>query len=193
MIKFILHGGFTSADNEQNRTFYAELARDIPDGGTVLLCYFASKDEDNSRRFEEDCLRVSQYANGKQFTFLLANEAAFIDQLQSSDALYLRGGSTPKLLSTLRQYPDFAAILEGKTVAGSSAGAYAMASYSAFHDDQSGGVIRQGLGLLPIRLVCHFESTVLPPNPEALKLLLDMEPQLEVVLLRDFEWKVLRV
>jgi len=190
MTKYILHGGFTSTDNELNRTFYGEVTRDVPDGGKILLCYFASVDEDNTRRFNEDSEKIKQQSNGKVFNFLLADEKNFIEQLKRSDALYLRGGSTPKLCGVLNKYDDFKEILEGKTVAGSSAGAYVIGKYSAFHDDASGGKVREGLGLLPLRVVCHYESIDLPPNPEALELLMNTEPELEAVLLRDFEWKI---
>jgi len=81
-------------------------------------------------------------------------------------------------------------MLEGKTIAGSSAGAYVIGKYSAFHDDESGGKIRKGLGLLPLRVVTHYESLDMPPNPEAFELLKNTEPEIELVLLRDFEWKV---
>ena len=114
----------------------------------------------------------------------------FIEQLKQADALYVRGGSTPRLLGTLKKYPALEENLNGKTVAGSSAGAYAIGRYSSFHDDESGGQIREGLGLLPLRVVCHYESADLPPNPKALSSLRELSQDLELVLLRDFEWKV---
>ncbi|OGG41744.1 hypothetical protein A2837_00820 [Candidatus Kaiserbacteria bacterium RIFCSPHIGHO2_01_FULL_46_22] len=193
MTKYILHGGYTSPDNELNRTFYEEIARDVPDGGTILLCYFASKDEDNSRRFQEDSQKLREQSHGKTFKFILASEEDFSEQLKQSDALHIRGGSTPKLLGILNKYPDLKENLKNKTISGSSAGAYAIGAYSAFHDDESGGKIRKGVGLLPIRVVCHYESKDLPPNPEALTSLMEMEQALDLVLLKDFEWKVFRV
>jgi peptidase E len=191
--KYILHGGYTSTHNELNRTFYEEIARDVPDRGTILLCYFASKDEDNSGRFKEDSERLKQQSQGKNFTFLLANEKDFIEQLKQSDALYLRGGSTPKLLAALSKHDGLKEMLEDKTIAGSSAGAYVIGKFSAFHDDESGGKVREGLGLLPLRVVAHYKSLDMPPNPEALSLLKETSPEMDMVLLRDFEWKIFRV
>jgi peptidase E len=156
MIKYILHGGYTSTDNELNRTFYKEIARDIPEDGTVLLCYFASKDLDNSGRFQEDSQRILQQSINKNLTFVLANEVDFVEQIKVADALYMRGGSTPKLLTILNKFDNLEELVGGKTIAGSSAGAYVIGAYSAFHDDESGGKIRQGLGLLPLRIVCHY-------------------------------------
>lgn len=193
MTKYILHGGYTSTDNELNRTFYKEIARDIPEDGTVLLCYFASKDLDNSGRFQEDSQRILQQSKNKNLTFVLANEVDFIEQVKVSDALYMRGGSTPKLLTILNKFDNLKELVGGKTIAGSSAGAYVIGAYSAFHDDESGGKIRQGLGLLPLRIVCHYESKDLPPNQEALNILIKTIPEMNLVILRDFEWKVFKI
>ncbi len=193
MTKFILHGGYTSPDNELNRTFWEEITRDVPDGGTIMLCYFASHDIDNSERFKEDSQRLKEQSHGKNFKFILASEENFAEQMKQSDAVHIRGGSTPKLLGILNKYPDLKESLKGKTISGSSAGAYAIGAYSAFHDDESGGKIRKGLGLLPLRVVCHYESKDLPPNTEALKSLMEMEQALDLVLLKDFEWRVFRV
>ena len=193
MTKFILHGGYTSTKNELNRTFYEEIARDVPEGGAILLCYFATQDEDNSTRFKEDSERITKQSHGKNFTFLFANEKDFIEQLEKSHALYMRGGSTPRLLEIIKKYPEFKRSLNGKTIAGSSAGAYAIGSYSPFHDDESGGEVREGLDLLPLRVVCHYESPDLPPNPKALASLKNIAQDLELILLKDCEWKVFTI
>ena len=120
MTKFILHGGYTSTDNELNRTFYEEITRDVPDAATILLCYFASQEEDNSNRFKEDSVKIKEQSHGKNLTFLLANEKDFMDQLKQANVLYMRGGSTPKLLRVLGKYDNFKENLDGKTIAGSS-------------------------------------------------------------------------
>lgn len=193
MTKYILHGGYTRVNNELNQSFYKEFVRDVPDKGTILICYFASKDPDITKKFEQDTNTFSKWAEGKNFNFLLADEKNLIEQLKKADALYIPGGSTPKLLGVLKNYPELKENLEGKTVAGSSAGAYAIGRYSAFHDDESGGQIREGLGLLPLRVVCHYESAELPPNPKALSVLKEMAQDLELVVLKDFEWRVFKV
>jgi len=190
MTKYILHGGFTSTDNELNRTFYAEITRDVPDGGTILLCYFASEDTDNSAKFEQDSQRMTAQSGGKHFTFLLADEENFVEQLSRAHALYIRGGSTPKLLDVLHTYGNLKEKLDGKTVVGSSAGAYVIGKYSPFHGDEPGANVRAGMGWLPLRVVTHYESPDIPPNPEALALLSETAPALDLVLLCDFEWRV---
>ncbi len=188
MTKYILHGGFTRKDNELNRTFYGEVVRDIPDGGIILLIYFASRTEEHTTEsFEYQIKMFTVAAHGKKINFVIATKEDFLDQLKRSDAVYFNGGSTNKLLKILRTYPDLKSLLEGKTVAGSSAGAYALAHFGASHDKPE---VREGLGLVPIRVVCHYKSAKLPPNAESVSLLRNTSPELELIFLKDFEWKV---
>jgi len=188
--KFILHGGFTSTRNEFNRSFYEEIGRDVSDGGTILLIYFSRKEEDVESCFKQDSERILEQSNGKGFTILLATEEHFIDQLKKSDALYMRGGNTDRLLTVLKKFPDFKNLIKGKTVAGSSAGAYVIGTYGAGHTVEN---IREGLGLLPIRTICHYESSELPPTEKSVEILKNTASELELVLLRDHEWKMFTV
>ena len=192
MTKYILHGGFTRIDNELNRNFWAEIIRDVPEGGSVLLVFFAA--EDNiSERASATIESIKTQTGDKKLNLAIATEKDFIEQLKQADAVYLHGGITPRLLRALEKYPDLEKYLNGKTVAGSSAGAYAIGRYSPFHDDESGGEVRKGLGLLPHRVVCHYESPDMPPNPKAFSSLKNIAPELELVLLKDCEWKVFKV
>jgi peptidase E len=187
MTKFILHGGFTRKENESNRSFFEELARDVPNSGVVLMVFFASREDDPTSTFNELSSRIRQEANSKDLRFVLATQEGFVDEVKRADAIYLHGGSTNKLLETLRTYPSLGPLMEGKTVAGSSAGAYAIAKYGTSHSEDA---MREGLGLAPLRVVCHFESSELPPAPGAVALLQNTAANLELVLLKDCEWKV---
>lgn len=187
MTKFILHGGFTRKDNELNHAFHEEFVRDIPDGGTVLHVYFASRSNDTSEVFEEHRKNIAARANDKNLDFLFAAKEDFLDQISQSDAIQLHGGSTNKLLAVLRTYPDLKPLVENKTVAGSSAGAYALARFGASHSEET---VREGLGLVPLRVVCHYESPDLPPKAASVSALKNTAQDLELVLLKDFEWKV---
>lgn len=187
MTKFILHGGFTGKNNELNNTFYEEFARDIPDGSTILLVYFASRSDDTSEKFKGQGVRIIEHAHGKNFNFAMATKEDFLDQITSSSAIYLGGGSTNKLLDILRTYPDLKPLVQGKTIAGSSAGAYALAHFGASHSED---VVREGLGLVPLRVVCHYESPDLPPNEKSVSALRAMAQDLELILLKDCEWRV---
>ncbi len=191
MTKYILHGGFSRKDNESNRALFAELVSDVPDGGTVLLVYFASESGDDiGRRFTNHQQQILSQANGESLQLVLADEMDFKVQVEKADAVYFNGGSTLKLLTTLEQFPHLNELFVGKTVAGSSAGAYVLATYGAAH---SGEHIRKGLGLVPVRVVCHYESPELPPSPTSLEEIEKTASELELVILRDYEWRVFNV
>ncbi|HRH55372.1 MAG TPA: Type 1 glutamine amidotransferase-like domain-containing protein [Candidatus Paceibacterota bacterium] len=173
MTKFILHGGFTRRDNELNRSFYEEFTSEIPDKGEILLVYFASRSHDTKEVFEEMSGKFQEHAPGKTFTFTKATHEHFLEELTRSDAVYLHGGDTDKLLEILRNYSDLKPLIEGKTVAGSSAGAYILATLGASHSEDR---MREGLGLVPLRIVCHFESPEMPPTEGAITLLRNTAP-----------------
>lgn len=189
MTKFILHGGFTRRDNELNRSFYEEFTRDIPDEAEILLVYFASRSHDTQEIFEEMSGKFQEHAPNKTFTFTKAIQEHFLEELTRSDAVYFHGGDTNKLIEILRRYPDLKPLIEGKTIAGSSAGAYILATLGASHAEDR---MREGLGLVPLRVVCHFESPEMPPAEGAVSLIRNTAPELELVLLKDCEWRVFR-
>jgi peptidase E len=183
MTKFVLHGGFSRRDNELNTQFFEEFARDIKDKGIVLMIFFASREALTiPETFADLSARIAAHASGKQFEFMLATKEDLVEQVKKADALYLHGGSTNKLLSVLRTYPDLRPSIEGKTVAGSSAGAYAIAAYGASHSESA---MREGMGWAPLRVVCHYESTELPPDPAAVESLMHSHEELELVFLPD--------
>lgn len=185
MTTYILHGGYTGAKNEMNRSFYEVLTREVPDGGMVLCIYFARADDDVPTLFAEDKQRILMHTKTKNLSVLCATRDNFEQQVRDANALYMRGGNTDNLLAALRQFPDFARLVRGKTVAGSSAGAYAIARYSVGH---SVSYVREGLGLAPLRVVCHYESPMGAPNSISLETLRNTAPELELLLLRDHEW-----
>jgi peptidase E len=188
MTKYILHGGFSRKDNELNRGFFCEFVRDVPPGGTVLLVYFASEPGDDiNLRFANHRQQISSLVHNKSFNFVVAEETEFVDQLSKADAVYFNGGNTTLLLATLGKYHGVKELLEGKTVAGSSAGAYALAAYGTAHSEEH---VREGLGLVPVRVVCHYESVDLPPSETSLKEITNIATKLELVLLKDCEWRV---
>ncbi len=188
MTKFILHGGFNRQPNELNQTYYREIVSNLKDDATILLIYFAAPEEkwmSYEAKHREFFLEQSE---GKKCNFIIARAENLHEQLKVSDAVFLQGGETLKLLSTLRTDPGFAEVVKGKTIAGSSAGAYVLSRHYISADT---GKVGEGLGILPIKVVCHFESSEFPDQKEPVKLL---EPYSEeLVVLKDFEWKVIEV
>lgn len=192
MTTCLLHGGFTREDNELNRKFYKAFASHIPDGGTVLYVYFATKDEeeaDNDKRFAEHQGFIERYAEGKRFTHVQADKERFVAQLASAQAVFINGGTPVKLMTALRAVPNIRELLTGKVCAGSSSGAYALSTYYYSVTPSEG--VYEGLGVLPVKVICHYESdsSELVRGPEAIAALEKYPRDLELVVLRDFEYK----
>jgi len=99
--------------------------------------------------------------------------------------IYIRGGNVFKLLEVLKSYPKFLEVVEEKVIVGSSAGAYVLSKY--FYSQEGRGIF-DGLGILPIAITCHYKG-----NQEVLELLKEKAEDLEIVLLNDFEHKVIIV
>lgn len=187
MTKYILHGGFTREDNESNRGFYDEFMKDVPDGGTVLLVYFAARDEKDAEKTNAHIQMCKDASIGKTVDFVVASREHFIEEIKKADTIFFNGGSTSKLMREMEPFGNFKTSIEGKTIAGSSAGAYMMATYGASHSEE---ILREGLGLVPVRLICHYQSPKLPPSELSVDLLLRTAQEFELIYLKDFEWKV---
>ncbi|MEX0918144.1 MAG: Type 1 glutamine amidotransferase-like domain-containing protein [Candidatus Paceibacterota bacterium] len=187
--KYILHGGYTRYDNELNRSFFQELTKDVPNGGTVLIVLFATEEEKMEEYFGNFREKFDEHAGGKNIHYVQATKKDFLKQIKSADAIYIQGGDTEKLKRTLNEYSEFAYLIQGKTVAGSSAGAYVLSTY---YYTNSQNKVLEGLGILPVRTVCHYQSEI-HPAPDGVDPILDLnqfDKSLELVVLKDFEWRV---
>ncbi|MCA9360397.1 Type 1 glutamine amidotransferase-like domain-containing protein [Candidatus Nomurabacteria bacterium] len=185
MTKFILHGGYTRQNSD---SFFQELINDTPNMGKILSVYFACE-IDAEIKFLEEVEKIKRLSDGREIYIDMANESNFVEQLKESDVVYIRGGNTELLKSKLAKYSEFSELIKGKTVAGSSAGAYVLSKY---YYANSLDEVREGLGLVPVRVVCHYESNIHPKigDSDPVKMLDDFDSDIELVLLKDFEWKV---
>ncbi len=185
--KYILHGGFTRKDNDLNASFFHEFTSDIPTDAKILMVFFASGDEDKTSTYNELIEKISKSKQNSQFSFIFATKENFEVDCGNADAIYFHGGNTPTLLATLENFVDIERFFIGKTIAGSSAGAYTLSAYGTAHTSEH---IRQGLGIINVRVICHFESTELPPSPTSLAEIYSTHLDLPLVTLRDCESKV---
>ena len=186
MTKYIFHGGNTRKESKNNDLFFTELVKDIPNGGILLLVYFASRTEDNSDKIASDTQKCIDVSHGKKFEVEVATIENFLEQISKADSIYLRGGSTEKLLKTLRQFPDLKLYFKNKTVAGSSAGAYALSTlYSSHYVDKA----EPGLAIVPVKVVTHHKSETMPPKEGAIKVLKEISPDLQLIVLEEGEWQ----
>ncbi|MDP3964487.1 MAG: Type 1 glutamine amidotransferase-like domain-containing protein [bacterium] len=153
MITFLLHGGQAGIASESNDEFFRALVANKPEPVRVLLLPFARKNEEYTERYASNETRIQKVNPKMKLKFIHGEESALAQQTTEADAVYLMGGDTTKLLMALRSVPKVTELLQGKTVAGSSAGAYALAKYYWSNDDASLG---KGLGMLPMKIFAHF-------------------------------------
>jgi len=187
--KFILHGGYPNEENELNNSYFAEMVKSTPNNGTILIVYFASKRGSVEEKYKRDSARLQSFAKNKTINIAKATERKFIAEVKSADVIYLYPGDTQKLKTTLENYPNFKETIKGKTVSGSSAGAYVLAKY---YFTNSLNTVIGGFGCVPIRIVCHYKSKI-HPVPEGANPIGAMEKHdttLELILLKDYEWVV---
>jgi len=183
MTKFILHGGDTSDKNSDNNYFFRELVNGLADKITILLCYFSSEKSEWEMKSKQDITRITKLNPKKKLTFLTADSRKLKVQLAKSDVFYMRGGDTQMLLETLQKTPNFKNILDNKTIAGSSAGAYALAKY--FYSISRKQVF-EGLGFLNVQCTCHFT----PENKKAIESL-KKHSKLPIIVLPNYKSLVL--
>lgn len=156
MTKYILHGGRTGIVSEYNRKFFREILKDLKSPINILLVYFAREEDDWPRVTKEDIERFQKAAGKRKIKIDVAIKNLFElnKQIERADVVYIRGGYTPKLQGAMKKL-DLKNLFKNKVIAGSSAGAYLISKYYYSNDDE---VLREGLGLLPIKCFCHYTS-----------------------------------
>ena len=184
MTKYILHGGNTTIKNDLNRQFFAEIVKDLPEGATVLLVYFARKEEEYERLRDQDIGNFTEHSGRNDLVFDVSEKESFIDQVKKAGAVYIRGGEPIQLIETLKKYPDFTEIIKTKkVVAGSSAGAYALSMYA---NSSTKKKTLRGLGIIPVRTFAHFDG-----DQSIIDELNKYPNDLELILLRDYEYTII--
>ena len=153
--KFILHGGFTPGKKQENDDFFQEILKSSPEKAKILLVYFAKETDKIPANRDEDINQFNKNKHRKALSFDVANEETFLKQVVWADIVYLHGGISLKLLNTLKQFSNLKQLFEGKIIAGDSAGANVLSA--VFYSERAGGVFN-GLGILPIRTICHYSE-----------------------------------
>ncbi len=160
------------------------------DSGNILVVGFARPDEEIPKRFEEEKARILQRVGDRKITVILASTNNLIDQAKQAHAIDIIGGETEKLMETLKRFPDFTEAIKGKTVGGSSAGAYILSRY---YHSASSDTVYEGFGLVPVRVICHYGSDKFETRGNPMEQMKKYPENLELVTLRDCEWRVFNI
>ncbi len=155
MTRFVLAGGYPWKASDGGAAFVQACLAPAKKTATILICLFARAEAEWQQGYKDDVTRFTAHSAGSQLHFVLASRDTFAAQVQRADIIYLRGGNTQQLVTALCRDKAWLQYLDGKTVVGTSAGADAIATYYYGLDElRIGG----GLGLLPIKVLVHYES-----------------------------------
>ncbi|MFA5987428.1 MAG: Type 1 glutamine amidotransferase-like domain-containing protein [Candidatus Paceibacterota bacterium] len=178
--KFILHGGFTPGGKWGNDELTEEILKNMPQQVRILLVYFAKEPDRIPKNYGEDVEQFNNNKKDKELFFDVAEEGDFRNQVIKSDVVYFHGGSSLKLLGVLKNFPDLREILTGKVVVGDSAGANVLCK--VFYR-QSAGEAMEGMGILPIKIVCHYQDAYKDKVS-------GIYPDLKTVFLKEYTFEV---
>lgn len=185
MTTYLLHGGETSKDLSGNQRFFDSFS-ELVDKPTVkiLLCFWARSRDDWDRLTQRDTAKIAKNTSKQLVFHVVADPQDLYDKIDEFDVLYVAGGSAEPLESL---YPELGFLkekLHGKVYAGSSMGAFmASQSYVLSSDYLNTSTTHQGLGLLPIQTLCHWEVE----NRKEFKLGL-LDTQLPILVLNQAEF-----
>jgi len=161
MTKYILVGGYLHKAEDGGEAFFKELAADFNADKPVriLICLFARSRDVWASKLQENKKLFSKYINN--FEFVLADPEKFVEQVKNSDVIFFQGGHPEPLMHLLPKSGDWIKELEGKTVAGTSAGAEVIAKYYYVCKTMRAG---HGLNILPIKFMPHWRSKLAEYN-----------------------------
>ena len=192
MVKYILIGGYLHKAVDGGKAFCEELVKDFDKKPIRILdCMFARKPEFWQETLEKDQNFFSKFIT--DFELELADPDNFTEQVKNSDVIFLRGGYTSPLIDLLSKDPSWMKELDGKVLAGSSAGGDAIAKYYCVLKTHRVG---DGLGLLPVKFIPHWKSDYSDEEvsdinwDEELQKLKEYKEELPIYTVHEGEFKV---
>ncbi len=155
MTKYVLNSGGISNNAQLKREFHRELVKDLSDSPVFLICSFAEPREDWDVPFKGRCESISEdVSDSRSPRYIMATPGEFVDQCQEADVIYLTGGDDHLLQYWMRRY-DLHILFRNKVVATNSASSDMLAQSFWPCDWRT---CMNGLGILPIKFLAHFES-----------------------------------
>lgn len=162
MTKHVLESGGIRNQPELKRQFHQELIQGLGNNPKFLLCNFAQGREYWEVKFPSYAASIKEDMPGDVMpTFTLAMPNAFEQQCRDADVIYFHGGDDHLVQYRMRKF-DIPKLFEDKVVATNSASSNMLATHYWTCDWRACG---DGLGILPIKFIPHFESTYGTDDP----------------------------
>ncbi len=182
MTTYVLHGGNTAKDSEENKLFFRQFT------SSVLLCYFARNKSEWSQLFERDKAKIDPHVRMS----VVHNIADLKAKLPSTNALYVAGGEQEYLEPYIKDLSKLKMLLDGKTYIGSSMGAFlASEHYILSYDRQDSSRIYDGLGFVHVNTLCHWN--IENHKEQKIKMLKEKYPEIPILLLNEEEFTTITV
>lgn len=154
MTKYVLNSGNVGSYPELAKKFFTEVVKGLGNSPKLLICCFANPREDWEEKFAKDTANTDFFPEGVSPKFELAFPDTFEAQVFNCDAIYIHGGDDHLLQYWLKQF-DLPRIWDGKVIATNSASSHAVSKHFWTCDWRK---TMDGLGILPIRFLAHYES-----------------------------------
>jgi peptidase E len=153
---YILHGGESSRRTAGNDVFFKAIIDATNKDIIKILCvYFARPEHRWQESFYEDKCVFEEQGVNKSLYMGIASKDDFEAQIRNTDVIFLNGGFKGFLKDALLSITNLNELLANKVIVGISAGANILSRY---YYSQGGDEIREGVGLLPIKVFCHYSD-----------------------------------
>jgi len=161
MTKYILNSGGIKREPRLKKLYHQEIVQGLGNAPKFLLCNFAQGREYWDTKFLGYCEAIREdMPEGVTASFELAVPATFAEQCKRADVIYVHGGDDHLLRYWMSRF-DVPELFTGKVVAGNSAGSDLLVKHHWSNDWRECG---DGLGILPIKFIPHFESATDPAD-----------------------------
>ena len=95
---------------------------------------------------------------GNKVNIVVPNKNELLsEQIIDSDIIFIGGDDCSALLNQLNQVNDLAKLFKGKVIIGTHCGSSVLAKH---YYDKNQGKCCNGIGVLPIKLISHFDETI---------------------------------
>ena len=155
MTTYILHGGYYKRDTQDNKKFFKAITDRLSDQSRILFVAYAREKREWQIKRDEIADQIDGISPDKKLTIVLASEKTddFIEQIKTSEAIFLAGGKPEPLHNYLHKVPDLEKLWKDKLIVGSSAGVWVLSKYYCLWKSDD---ICEGLGILPIKSLVHW-------------------------------------
>jgi peptidase E len=161
MTKYILIGGYADRADDGGKALCQEMVDGFDQPVRILVCLFARSRETWEKLFEDDRFFFAKQLPKLKTILTMAQPESFVEQIKKADVIYFRGGPTRQLIDMVSACKGWEDELDGKTVAGTSAGANFLAKQYYSLDNLE---VQDGLNILPIKVLVHYRSDYNAPN-----------------------------